>query len=62
MSNYDQLTQDNLVGAAQNVETASSKNVLNDISDLENCLPKDLSSNKRAIIEKLIALYKASER
>jgi len=34
-----------------------SPDFMNDIAKLETLIPKNLSSNKRAVIERLIALY-----
>lgn len=35
---------------------------LNDASNLENLIPKHISRNKRAVIERLVALYKSEAK
>jgi hypothetical protein len=40
------------------VQASQPSDVLNAVSSLEALIPKNISGNKRAIIEKLIARYK----
>jgi hypothetical protein len=62
MSDFDQLTQDSTKEIAADIETAANETVQSDIAKLENLLSKPLTSNKRAIVDKLVAIYKSEAR
>lgn len=62
MSHFNQLANDPL-NVQQNSTEADlqqdqSESELHDALSLENLIPKHVSHNKRAVIERLVALYK----
>lgn len=64
MSHSDSLTPKNVAAdhSTADIEAATNADVLNTISDLEKRIPKDLTANKRAIVDKLVAIYKSEAR
>ena len=62
MSYSDQFAQDRAV-VPDTAETSSSEEskIFNAV-DLERLIPQNISSNKRAVIERLVSLYQLNER
>ena len=56
MSDSDHLTNNSLTSAELAVPK-QSEGILNDVPTLSSLLPKNLSHNKKAVIERLIALH-----
>jgi hypothetical protein len=57
MSQSDQFAQDNVVVPDASETTLLVEQNVMDMSSLENLVPKNISSNKRAVIERLVSLY-----
>ncbi len=56
MSDSDPLMNNNLTSVERAVPE-QSEGILNDVPTLSSLIPKNLSHNKKAIIERLIALH-----
>ena len=44
------------------IKPSSQSDALNRLSDLENLIPENLSPNKRAVIETMVALWEAKAK
>ncbi|MBC7823446.1 MAG: hypothetical protein H7126_06140 [Candidatus Parcubacteria bacterium] len=55
MSDSNHLT--NNITSAERAVPEQSEGVLNDVPTLSSLIPKNLSHNKKAVIERLIALH-----
>jgi hypothetical protein len=59
MSHSDQLAQDSTKEVAADTETTVNGSVPSDSVDLEKLLSKMLTGNKRAIVDRLVAIHKS---
>ncbi len=64
MSHPDQLTHESLPNkeVATDTEHTPNRTVPRDVLELEKLVSKNLTGNKRAIVDKLLALYKTEAR
>lgn len=56
----DQFAQENVVVSDGAKATPQTAQKTLETSNLENLIPQNISSNKRAVIERLVSLYQAN--